>query len=53
MHTQNEIQIIVRNDDSDPSTFDLTKISPLSIRLSFFAQGMGDHEFGVRATQLV
>jgi hypothetical protein len=53
MHAQNQIRIIIGNDDPNPSAFDLSKITPLSIRLSFFAEGMGDYEFGVSTAQLV
>jgi hypothetical protein len=53
MHAHNKIRIVIGNDYSNPSAFDLPKITPLPIGLSFFAEWIGNHEFGVRAAQLV
>jgi len=53
MHAHHEIGVVIGNNNPDPFPFDLPKIAPLSIWLSFFAQWIGHDEFGIRAAQLV
>lgn len=53
MHAHNQIWIIIGNDDADPLTFDLSKITPLRIVLSFFSQRIRNDEFGIGTAQLV
>lgn len=53
MHAHNEIWIIIGYDHPNPSAFNLPKITPLPIRISFFMHRIGNYEFGIRTTQLV
>jgi len=53
MHAYDEIWIVIGDDNPDPFTFDLSKITPLARVLPLFTQRVGNHEFGVRAAQLV